>query len=154
MKCGTSSSRKIKMMELSKPVKYILVSREDGSRHEFPFITHASMWLWHRGFYIGKMLRSGYRISHKETGVEYDVFVQEGDELKSMQMPCVKRSYRLGKRDHQPCAECSHFAYGCEWSERLEPVPGWNAIPTKLNNGCGKPTESYKIIFCPKYERG
>lgn len=35
---------------------------------------------------------------------------------------------------------------GCEWSRDLEPVPGWDAMPT-INNGI----RSFKVIACPKH---
>lgn len=55
-------------------------------------------------------------------------------------------------KNEQPCWTCAK-AYGdCEWSRKLEPVSGWEATPTVK---CGKsaPIHSYKITYCPKYER-
>lgn len=52
---------------------------------------------------------------------------------------------------------------GCEWSADFEPVPGWEAIPTKINskvliqlpNGQLKNkdrlVDSFKVIKCPKF---
>lgn len=38
---------------------------------------------------------------------------------------------------------------GCEWSEKLQPVPGWDAeLVHKTTFGC-----TWSIKVCPKYQR-
>lgn len=65
----------------------------------------------------------------------------------------------MDKQKEQLCWSCKNACGGCEWSAHLEPVPGWTAekvlrweyIGTKENK---RPSFSYKIIECPKFERG
>lgn len=52
----------------------------------------------------------------------------------------------------QPCWTCSRACGGCEWSALFQPVPGWVAIPVSIPEN-GEESESYKIIYCPKYEQ-
>ena len=52
------------------------------------------------------------------------------------------------------CWKCKHAVpslwkgTGCEWSRKLQPVPGWKAVKTKSYR------EGYKVIKCPKFEKG
>lgn len=62
------------------------------------------------------------------------------------------------KKD-QLCWECKNACGGCEWSARLEPVPGWTAeeVPRWIYRGNKEDKElghTYKITECPKFERG
>lgn len=41
----------------------------------------------------------------------------------------------------------------CEWAAKLQPVEGWEAIPTQLYISAKKYSPSYKVISCPKFER-
>lgn len=52
----------------------------------------------------------------------------------------------------QPCWTCKNCYGGCEWSRDFQPVPGWIAEKTVINND-GETLESYKIIKCPKYTK-
>ena len=49
------------------------------------------------------------------------------------------------------CWSCKNACGGCSWSRNLVPVEGWNTIPVKIK---GIKTQSYKVISCPKFERG
>lgn len=50
---------------------------------------------------------------------------------------------------------------GCEWSLMLEPVPGWEAIPSKIisryQDNYGKKhtrlLKSYTVISCPRFKK-
>ena len=50
-------------------------------------------------------------------------------------------------RSNELCFHCVNGAGGCEWSNRLQPVPGWTAEYTEK-------TGNYWITACPKYEEG
>ena len=57
----------------------------------------------------------------------------------------------------QLCWGCKNACGGCEWSRKLEPVPGWKA--KKVLIGVTPPgkkgymkVENYKVISCPKFE--
>lgn len=59
------------------------------------------------------------------------------------------------------CWSCKHAVpnvhkkQGCEWSIRLQPVPGWTAKATKINNAPkGRYITSYRIFECPKFIKG
>lgn len=56
------------------------------------------------------------------------------------------------------CWECRRATGGCAWSKSFEPVSGWIALPTKINNNAarydGRQTVSYHVINCPEYEKG
>lgn len=77
----------------------------------------------------------------------------------NMPVPMTKPdSHQIGA----PCDVCANACGGCEWSDRFEPVPGWEAIPmtirardmwTKPNGKFGyyyHDVDSYAIIDCPK----
>lgn len=65
----------------------------------------------------------------------------------------------MENKKEQLCWSCKNACGGCEWSARLEPVPGWTAekvprweyIGTKEKK---RKVFSYKITECPKFERG
>ena len=54
-------------------------------------------------------------------------------------------------------ATCS----GCSWSDRFEPVRGWEAIPMMINQYSGahhktisKVILSYHVVSCPDFKEG
>lgn len=53
------------------------------------------------------------------------------------------------------CWGCDNACGGCNWSDSLKPVEGWNAIKTriKINAETGEYTDSYFIIECPEFKR-
>jgi predicted nucleic acid-binding Zn ribbon protein len=53
----------------------------------------------------------------------------------------------------QPCWTCKNACGGCSWSRSFEPVKGWKAKPSKIYYLEGDYTDSYKITYCPEYER-
>ena len=65
----------------------------------------------------------------------------------------------LNNQSSQLCTRCARASGFCEWSKRLQPVEGWDAIPTivkhQQRNGSGKvvsvEVESYHIKGCPLY---
>ena len=61
----------------------------------------------------------------------------------------------------QPCWDCANACGGCEWSDHLEPVPGWDATPTSRvlkvggkGKGGTRVASSFVIHYCPKFRRG
>lgn len=48
----------------------------------------------------------------------------------------------------QLCTGCARAVGFCEWSARLEPVPGWDAIESKNMSDEGS---GYQVKGCPKY---
>ena len=57
----------------------------------------------------------------------------------------------------QLCWGCKNACGGCEWSRKLEPVPGWKAKKGAYRGyAAGKEgvmkVENYKVISCPKFE--
>ena len=60
----------------------------------------------------------------------------------------------------QLCWDCASACGGCEWSDHLKPVPGWDATPTSRvlkTGGKGKNRTrvetSFVIHTCPKFRR-
>ena len=62
-----------------------------------------------------------------------------------------KEDYTNGK--YQPCWTCKKCLGGCSWSKDGTPVEGWKAIPHNISSN-GDYAETYKIMYCPLYERG
>lgn len=54
---------------------------------------------------------------------------------------------------YQICWDCKNACGGCEWSDRLEPVPGWTAKKVKKFDH-GLEYTTYSIKKCLKFERG
>ena len=44
--------------------------------------------------------------------------------------------------------------YGCSWSMRRRPVPGWKATKCTMPYMDGRDTISYDVEACPEFERG
>jgi len=64
-----------------------------------------------------------------------------------------------GNKDrHTLCWQCAKATGKCAWSKAFQPVPGWTAEPTVINNnalaGNGRFTPSYCVIECPEFEKG
>jgi hypothetical protein len=44
---------------------------------------------------------------------------------------------------------------GCSWSRKFIPVPGWEAIPTKLRvMKSEREEDSFCVTECPEFEKG
>lgn len=75
--------------------------------------------------------------------------------------PRESQKGKLAKRYRdQLCWTCANACGGCEWSDHLEPVPGWDATPTSRVlkvGGKGKNRTrvetSFVIHYCPKFRR-
>lgn len=57
----------------------------------------------------------------------------------------------------QLCWTCQRACGGCSWADRLEPVPGWTAIPVRMQHVEGvmqvpRYVDTYSITDCPEYE--
>lgn len=85
------------------------------------------------------------------------------DELIRRYPPREKKQKKAPKVEYQskqPCLDCANACGGCEWSDHLEPVPGWDATPTSRVlkvGGKGKRgtriESSFEIHYCPKFRR-
>lgn len=64
--------------------------------------------------------------------------------------------YRPTQPANECCMTCKHTCSGCSWGEKLEPVEGWIAEPTRVNINMGRShrydDDSFKIYYCPEYE--
>lgn len=84
------------------------------------------------------------------------------DELIRRYPPREKKQKKAPKIEYlskQPCWDCANACGGCEWSARLEPVPGWDATPTQWvlkysRKGGTRVEASFEIRSCPKFRRG
>lgn len=51
------------------------------------------------------------------------------------------------------CVPSVEKKQGCEWSEHLKPVPGWDAVRHKLTVSTGRSVISYMVRSCPKFDQ-
>ena len=52
------------------------------------------------------------------------------------------------------CWDCAKATTNeCSWSDRLEPVDGWTAIPTLKSQFRMDPFQSFLVIDCPEFKR-
>lgn len=85
------------------------------------------------------------------------------DELIRRYPPREKKQKKASKIEYQSpqlCWDCAAAAGGCEWSDHLEPVPGWDATPTSRvlkvggkGKGSTRVASSFVIHYCPKFRR-
>lgn len=52
----------------------------------------------------------------------------------------------------QLCWDCKNATGLCPWSAWKEPIEGWTATPTVIDN-MGEKIRSYRITACPLFER-
>lgn len=79
------------------------------------------------------------------------------DELIRRYPPRKKKQKKAPKvefQSKQPCWDCANACGGCEWSDHLEPVPGWDAIPTTRTVSGKFVEKSFSVRACPKFRRG
>lgn len=51
------------------------------------------------------------------------------------------------------CWDCAN-AYGqCAWSRKFEKVEGWVAVKTVIQQNEGDTTDSYCVLWCPKFRK-
>ena len=106
----------------------------------------ASKYLGYTRTYITNAITVGRPLKNRNTGEAFTIEYKKVNYEK-------QESTGVAKPHAQPCTTCKNFAGGCEWSERFEPVPNWVAEPTTIGRYSYN-IKSYKIISCPKYERG
>ena len=90
-----------------------------------------------------------------------NIVVVRGGDLKSgntLSCGCLRNEHAgwlENIRKANICFDCQKACGGCSWSRSFEPVPGWTAEKTMLNNGmaCDKRrmAETYHIIACPEF---
>lgn len=49
------------------------------------------------------------------------------------------------------CQICARKVGTCSWERDFTPVPGWDAIPTKVLMQSGVREQSYNVVDCPLY---
>jgi hypothetical protein len=86
------------------------------------------------------------------------------EELIRRYPPREKKQKKAPKVEYQStqlCWTCANACGGCEWSDHLEPVPGWDATPTSRvlkvggkGKGGTRVASSFVIHSCPKFRRG
>lgn len=54
--------------------------------------------------------------------------------------------------DNTLCWKCQNACGKCSWSARFEPVKGWKAKETIINNYY-RSIKSYEVINCPDFEK-
>lgn len=54
----------------------------------------------------------------------------------------------------QLCCYCRYATGGCSWSDKFEPVRGWDAEPTIIKDSEIGDIPSYEIKHCPQFMWG
>ena len=121
---------------------WVLQNLDSGEQHKFYQMIDVEAFLNKSRTYIRNSVKNGFNV-HDGKGNRFDIFV-----ITKNRMP-IKPGYH-----EQLCCSCKNFAYGCEWSERFEPVPGWKATQTLLDSGSERYVKSYCITECPKFVKG
>lgn len=93
--------------------------------------------------------------------VAHIVGVTEGTVRKVYEQSKAKEFASVEKRAHlktngkstQPCWTCAKACGGCNWSDELKPVDGWEAEEFIIKSGKLLPLLSYRITKCPEYEK-
>ena len=49
------------------------------------------------------------------------------------------------------CQICAQTIGTCSWERDFTPVPGWDAIPTKILMQSGVREQSYRVLRCPLF---
>ena len=49
------------------------------------------------------------------------------------------------------CQICARKVETCSWERDFTPVPGWDAIPTKILMQSGVREQSYRVLRCPLF---
>jgi hypothetical protein len=82
-----------------------------------------------------------------------------GEKLITFELPEKTLIERFGELDKKSrgkvapetlCWECYNSLGFCSWSSRNEPVSGWVAEPTVIENE-GVSVRSYRVIVCPQF---
>ena len=61
----------------------------------------------------------------------------------------------MQKKPNSICFDCKNAVFGCCWAKRFEPVPGWEAVKTRIKNRNSEDSyyiDSYKVISCPQFK--
>lgn len=78
----------------------------------------------------------------------------------------MAKTGRRKRGEDSLCWECRNAVpnleklCGCSWSLFFIPVEGWDAEPTRINNGnrtdnqALPPSRSYHVFSCPYFEKG
>ena len=122
--------------------EYYLMDLDTGEQFEFDKMFDVEEFTGRSKTYIRACANNGTNLYDKQKN-RYDVLI----------MTNRKQQYRKYE-EPQLCCSCNNFAFGCEWSERFEPVPGWEAVDTVLSSSEGRYVKSYHITKCPKFAEG
>lgn len=119
-------------------MKYMTENREENEKTEI-----TSAW---GDVYELRIVGLGYR---------RDAVQRDKEKKKRKNIPLEMRQ----KFTTQLCTTCARAVGFCSWSERLQPVEGWDAEPTKVKHQVGRGSksadasimESFRIKDCPLY---
>ena len=127
------------VLQMRREHKVTLTSLKTGKKYNFKSNIEASHFLSRSKSYVSTGISHGFPLKHGYTGERFVASYPEE----------IKR-----RGEYQPCCTCKNAVFGCSWSRDFTPVEGWKAIPTIIHHGDDRDIPSFKIIFCPQYERG
>ena len=128
-------------------VKAILVSLDSGESYEFKSVEEATLWLGRSTGYLTVCERYGTRITHAETGEEFERIGWKNNK-KTERIVKQKRA-QSNMADHL-CNFCARASGLCSWSSELTPIEGWEAVESFDWAG---DHYSYDVKKCPLFER-
>ena len=121
---------------------WVLTNLQTGEQHKFFQMIDVEAFLNKSRTYVRNSVKNGFNVNDGK-GNKYDIFVISKNNLP----------YKPGYQP-QLCWSCGNAYGGCEWTDRFEPVPGWDATQTLLDQGAERMVRSYCIKSCPKYVKG
>lgn len=81
---------------------------------------------------------------------ESEANIEKYAHAANMRIGKYEEIYEPHRASNVCCLDCKKAYNRCSWSKSYTPIKGWIARKTMLCTG----TTSYKIYFCPEYERG
>ena len=121
---------------------YVLTNLDNGDQIKFNQMIDVEHFLSKSRPYVRNCIKNGTNAYDRKRN-RYDIFVITNN----------RSPYKPGYQP-QICWNCGNYAGGCEWADKFEPVPGWDATPTIVDSGAERYAKSYCIRECPKFTEG
>lgn len=85
--------------------------------------------------------------TQKSQKIDLAIYDDETGSIKKERLKHIPKVFSLNYKTnnrvcHTKCGECN--TYHCSWIQKLEPVPGWDAVAVPQNR-------SYRVRACPEY---
>lgn len=138
-----------------KPLAVSLTRRKTGEEKIFGSMAQACDWLRRSKTYLKYMVcEGGTCIVKNKDNEEFEArivgFGTRRDWTEKAEPQAKKRSRPVYYPEQQLCTTCARASGFCIWSQCLEPVPGWEAEPARMQiDG----SVNWSVRNCPLYIR-